>query len=57
MTQSITASFYVGDVWKVDDLDDQLPEYMLESGADVRTHTVENIRWGGRRSRSRCPEN
>lgn len=45
MTKTTTASFYIGDVWSVDDFHDHLPEYMLECGDYVRTHTVEDIRW------------
>ena len=45
MTERTTASFYIGDIWKLDSLHDHLPEYMLECGDDVRTHEVENIRW------------
>lgn len=47
MTERTTASFYIGDIWKLDSLHDHLPEYMLEYGEDVRTHTVENILWEG----------
>lgn len=47
MTKTTTASFYIGDIWKLDSFHDHLPEYMLEYGDDVRTYTVEDIRWVG----------
>lgn len=45
MTETTTASFYIGGIWKLDSFHDHLPEYMLECGDDVRTHEVENVRW------------
>ena len=45
MTETTSASFYIGDIWKLDSFSDHLPEYMLEYGDDVRTHTVEDVRW------------
>ena len=45
MTKTTTAEFYIGDIWKLDSFHDHLPEYMLEYGNDIRTYTVEDIRW------------